>query len=331
MGVVKTVRFAIFVQKTDMNTDIPYTDEERESLRNCRLCPRQCGADRTEGRTGFCNCTDEIGVSLVCNHKGEEPVIGREKGICNVFFIHCNLQCIYCQNRQISRNGSRPDLPYGSFDRLIARIKEVLSESENVLGFVSPTHHLPLMKAVIRTLNSEGLHPRIVYNTNAYDNVEELKKLEGMVDIYLPDLKYMDRDLARRLSMAEDYPQRALEAIGEMYRQKGSSLLTDADDVLESGLIVRHLVLPDCPDNTARVLEAISDISPNIAVSLMSQYAPPEPMPFDFLNKRLSESQYEMARERFFESGLHKGWMQELSSQENLVPDFDKGTWSHSK
>ena len=231
-----------------MNTDIPYTDEEREALRHCRLCPRKCGADRTKGETGFCNCTDEIGVSLVCNHNGEEPVISREKGICNVFFIHCNLQCIYCQNRQISRNGSRPELPYGSFDSLIARIKEVLSESENVLGFVSPTHHLPLMKAVIRTLNSEGLHPRIVYNTNAYDNVEELKKLEGMVDIYLPDLKYANSEPAARYSAAPDYFAAAAPAILEMYRQTGAP-------VYDENVKGQDKLLENCYVNSLKLAE----------------------------------------------------------------------------
>lgn len=311
-----------------MTSGIPYTEEEKAELSRCELCPRTCGADRLNGEKGYCNCGAGIEVSSVCNHKGEEPAIVGEKGICNVFFAHCNLQCVYCQNKQISRNDTPIKSPFTSFDELIRKIESVLSESENVIGFVSPTHHIPLMKAIIRTLNRKGLYPKTVYNTNAYDNCEQLRKLESMIDVYLPDYKYADSNLAKELSQAKNYPDKALEAIREMYRQKGSSLLTDKDERIESGLIVRHLIIPSQEENSKKVLETLSDISLNLNISLMSQYTPMGQMKQDYLNRRLTQEEYERITEYFYAVGLHKGFFQDLSSQDNLVPDFDNDTWS---
>lgn len=311
-----------------MTSDIPYNEEELEELSHCSLCPRACGVDRLNGEKGYCNCGAGIEISSVCKHKGEEPTIVGKKGICNVFFTHCNLQCVYCQNKQISRNGIPAKNPFISFDELIQKIESVLSESENVIGFVSPTHHIPLMKAIIRTLNQKSLHPKTVYNTNAYDSCKQLKKLESIIDVYLPDYKYADSNLAKELSQAKDYPENALEAIREMYRQKGSSLLTDKDEKIESGLIVRHLVLPSQEENSKKVLDALSDISLNLNISLMSQYTPIEQMKQDYLNRRLSQEEYDNITEYFYAIGLHKGFFQDLSSQDNLIPNFDNDTWS---
>ena len=311
-----------------MKFEIPYTEEEKEALRHCELCPRKCGVNRLEGEKGFCNCGCGLEIAMVCNHKGEEPILSGEKGICNVFFSHCNLQCVYCQNKQISSNKVSVFHPFKTFDELIEKIKTTLLQSENVWGLVSPSHHQMLMKAIIRRLHEEGFYPKIIYNTNAYDNPSALRKLEGIIDIYLPDYKYTDPDLAKQLSKAEDYPRQALEAITEMYRQKGSSLLTDSENRIERGLIVRHLVLPSKTENSKRVLDNLCDISFNLNISLMSQYAPLEPIDFDFLNSRLTQEEYDEVCDYFFSIGLHKGFFQELSSQDNLVPDFEKGTWS---
>lgn len=316
-----------------MRLEVPYNEEEKNALRNCCLCPRKCGVNRLEGEKGFCNCGAGVEVALVCNHKGEEPVLSGERGICNVFFYHCNLQCVYCQNVQISRNTS--DIkPFGEdgsgfsrFEKLIEQIKQVLSESENVLGFVSPTQHIPLMRAIIRRLHEQGLHPTVVYNTNGYDSVEQLRSLCDVIDVYLPDYKYSDADLSRRLSAVGDYPDRALEAIREMYRQKGSSVLTDREDKIESGLIVRHLVLPEKEQNSFGCLRNLSWISTSLTVSLMSQYAPVGQMNEDFLNRKLTQEEYDRVTDYFFETGFHKGFVQDVSSQDLLVPDFETGQW----
>lgn len=311
-----------------MYQDIPYTEEEKQLLRHCELCPRKCGANRLEGEKGFCNCGVGLEIAMICNHKGEEPIICKERGICNVFFSHCNLQCVYCQNKQISDNKTCVKQAFDSFEQVIEKIIEVLKESENVLGFVSPTQHQMLMKAIIREIRKRGYNPITIYNTNAYDNPQMINQLEEYVNVYLPDYKYALNSLSSLLSRAEDYPQMAFENIKEMYRQKGNSILTDGDGNLESGLIVRHLVLPNQLDNTRQVLENITDISFNLTVSLMSQYAPNEEYPHSFLNRPLSQQEYDEACDMFQNLGLHKGYFQALTSQNNLVPDFDKGTWS---
>ncbi|MBR5253675.1 MAG: 4Fe-4S cluster-binding domain-containing protein [Bacteroidales bacterium] len=311
-----------------MFSKIPYDEYELNLLASCKLCPRKCKVNRLAGEKGFCNTDALINVSLVCNHKGEEPVLCKEKGICNVFFSHCNLQCIYCQNKQISDNKKEVKSAYNDFDILIKDIKNTLKESENVLGFVSPTHNIPLMRAIIRTLNKDGFFPKIVYNTNAYDNPEILKDLENIIDIYLPDYKYSDNLLAKELSKAENYPEIALKAIEEMYRQKGNSLLFDKENNIESGLILRHLVIPKQLENSKKVLENITTISYNISISLMSQYAPCESFKQEYLNQCLNQEDYEEICEYFHEIGLSKGWFQELSSQGNLVPNFENKTWS---
>ena len=312
-----------------MLNNIPYNEYELRLLSSCELCPRKCKVNRLKGEKGFCNTDAGINISLVCNHKGEEPVLCKEKGICNVFFSHCNLQCVYCQNKQISDNKKEVKSSYDDFEVLIEDIKKVLKESENVLGFVSPTHNIPLMRAIIRRLHNENIYPKIVYNTNAYDNVEMLKDLEGIVDIYLPDYKYSNKELSKQLSVCENYFKEAFYAIKEMYRQKGNRLVFDEQNNLESGLIIRHLVLPKQIENSKKVLENISDISLNINISLMSQYTPCGEFEQDYLNQLLDKEDYEEVCDYFYAIGLSKGWFQELTSQGNLVPDFDNNTWSN--
>lgn len=297
--------------------DIPYDEYEKNLLTSCQLCPRQCRVNRLNGEKGFCQTDASLNVALVCNHKGEEPSLSGEKGICNVFFSHCNLQCTYCQNKQISNNRNEIKNSYSTFDNLILEIKKVLQQSENVLGFVSPSHSIPLMRAIIRTLHSQSIYPKIVYNTNAYDRVEILRDLEEFVDVYLPDYKYSDTLLAKELSRAENYPEIALKAIEEMYRQKG-----------KKGIIVRHLILPTQINNSKKALWNLSDISFNLNISLMSQYTPCEQYKQKYLNQYLNEKEYQEVCDYFYEIGLSQGLFQELSSQNNLVPDFDSNSWS---
>ena len=214
-------------------------------------------------------------VSSIVVHKGEEPVIGGDKGICNVFFSRCNLQCIYCQNYQISCINENIIENNYSLEEIVTKIKSILDTGVNTIGFVSPSHFTAHVKEIINTLNQENYFPVTVYNTNAYDKVETLIELEGLINIYLPDFKYMDAILSKNLSGAKDYPEIAAKAIKEMYRQKGSTLVKDVDGNAESGLIIRHLVLPGYIDNSIKVLRYIAEeISTNIHLSLMSQYHP---------------------------------------------------------
>ena len=290
----------------------------------CTLCPRACGVDRADAQ-GFCHAGAEPEIAAVCAHRGEEPPISGRKGICNVFFAHCNLQCIYCQNWQISTHSSvsRADSSPNLGEQLkIDQIAAVLEETENILGFVTPTHYADRIPAMVEELHRRGLHPVTVYNTSGYESVETLRMLEPYIDVYLPDFKYSDAALAARYSHAPDYPERALAALREMYRQKGSSLITDEDGMAVSGIIVRHLVLPGCVGNSLGVLDAIADISLNLHVSLMAQYYPPFPTLPDQLSRTVTADEYDAVVGHFHATGLHNGWLQELSAQTNYRPDF---------
>lgn len=292
-------------------------------LRHCTLCPRNCGANRIKGETGYCKTGSGLNISSICLHQGEEPVFS-EKGICNVFFSHCNLQCLYCQNRQISSNDS--PLPEMKIEEAASRIRAILEEGARCVGFVSPSHCLPQMRALMVAVEEKGPRPVYVMNTNCYDRAEAIESLDGLVDVYLPDFKYMDGDLAMHLSGAGDYPETALRALREMHRQKGSNLVLDEEGVIRSGLIVRHLVLPGQLENTKRVLRAIAEeISPSVHVSLMAQYYPTGAVrDHPQLGRGLMHGEYEEALDELHRLGFHRGFAQDLGSGEHYRPDFTK-------
>lgn len=293
--------------------------------RSCRLCPRECGANRLQGETGYCHCTAELQISAICVHTGEEPVINGKQGICNVFFSHCNLQCIYCQNRQISDNRREVPSRYPQLAQAVDAIAHSLDQGVHAVGFVSPAPFLPHVKAIIEDLHQRGYSPVTVYNSNGYDRPEELQKLEGLIDIYLPDLKYMDAGLARDWSDAADYPEKAKLALQEMYRQKGTTLRMRDELTAESGLIVRHLVMPGQADDSIRLLEWLADAcSPRLHLSLMSQYTPlPAVQHHPLLGRSLNESEYRRVVTAAEQAGFTRGWTQEFSSRHFYVPNFD--------
>lgn len=199
-----------------------------------------------------------------------------------------------------------------------------LDQGCHAVGFVSPSHYIPHVKAIIETLRIMGCSPVFVYNTNGYDKVEEIKALESYIDVYLPDYKYSDNDLARRFSKVPDYPQFALSAIKEMYRQKGSTLVMNENGYAEKGLIIRHLVLPGNIDNSLKVLRDIADISTSIAVSLMAQYWPtPAVLSHPTLNRTLSNEEYEIVKAELDNLGFYKGWVQDIESNDHYLPDFE--------
>ena len=263
-------------------------------------------------------------MASVCIHKGEEPVIGGDYGICNVFFSSCNMQCIYCQNRQISNNHRSTLMPAYSLDELIEKICAFLDQGCKSLGFVSPSHMIPQMLQIINALHQKGRRPVVIYNSNGYDRVEVLQQLEGIIDIYLPDLKYSDATLAQELSDTADYVDIARLAIKEMYRQKGSPLHLDSSGQAISGLIIRHLVLPGYKENSKNVLKFIADeLSLKIHVSLMSQYYPiPEVSLHPKLGIQLNQNEYDEVVNEMDILGLHNGWVQQLDSSNHYLPDF---------
>jgi putative pyruvate formate lyase activating enzyme len=293
-------------------------------LAHCKICPRNCGVDRLKGETGFCGGGSGFDISSICLHLGEEPAIVGDKGICNVFFSHCNLSCIYCQNYQISSKHIEKPVSRKQFYEVINSIAKLLDSGCKAVGFVSPSHFILQVKIIIEELRLHGYNPIFVYNTNGYDKVEEIRLLEKYINIYLPDYKYSDNNLARKLSKVANYKQTALLAIKEMYRQKGTTLIVNENGYAENGLIIRHLVLPGHIENSLGVFRDIADISTSIAVSLMAQYFPTPAMKHHAtLNRTLTAEEYETVKNELEYLGFYKGWVQELESNESYRPDFE--------
>jgi putative pyruvate formate lyase activating enzyme len=298
----------------------------KELLESCKICPRKCNVNRLQNNLGWCKAGAGFYISSICIHKGEEPVISGKYGICNVFFAHCNIQCVYCQNYQISNNNISISKFELSFKDVIFHIINILNKGINILGFVSPSHFVPQMLLIIDELKRQGYNPTIVYNSNGYDNVETLKLLENIVDIYLPDFKYFENDLAAKYSAATDYSEIAQKAIKEMYRQKGSTLIINEEGYAERGLIIRHLVLPGYVANSKKVLKYISEeISTTVRISLMSQFYPTEASKhIQQLNRYLTRDEYDEVILEMEKLGMYNGYIQELESSNNYKPDFDK-------
>jgi len=313
------------MSSSDKGDNVQSRSREILDIYNCTCCPRECRADRTSNKLGWCQSGDGIVVSSICAHCGEEPVLSGRHGICNIFFAHCNMQCIYCQNYQISRNrtsGHRSML----LEDVVEEIERVLATGARGVGFVSPSHFIPQMLRIVEALNSRGHQETYVYNSNGYDKADVIKMLDGTIGVYLPDLKYMDERLGREYSDTPDYPEVATAAIREMFRQKGANILLDDEDVIKSGLIIRHLVLPGHVENSRAVLRWIADeLSPAVHISLMSQYYPtPAVRDHPNLGRTLRREEYEEVIAEFEKLGFWRGWVQELGSPHSYRPDFDR-------
>jgi putative pyruvate formate lyase activating enzyme len=319
---VTTLYFSV---NTVKQADI-YDRNDRLILENCTLCPRECMADRFEGGSGYCGTDAGMNIASVCIHRGEEPVISGNDGICNIFFGGCNLHCIYCQNHEISRGGSTVSNTITDIEDVLDKVEKILSEGITAVGFVSPSHVVPQVKAIIKGLNSHGYKPITVYNTNSYDKFETIRSLSGMIDVYLPDYKYVSEEIASEYSDAPDYPEIALKAIKEMYYQKGSSLSVDENGRADNGLLIRHLVLPGHAEESKKVLHSIADeLSPGVHLSLMSQYHPTAQVRHHpVLNRTLYKAEYEDVVKTMEALGFRNGWVQDMDSNVNYRPDFSK-------
>lgn len=308
-----------------MNRLSLYDDNDVEILGNCTLCPRECKVNRFEGGNGYCGTDAGFNIASVCLHRGEEPVIGGKEGICNIFFTGCNLRCIYCQNHEISRCRSKAG-NITNLSEILGCIIKILDKGIKSVGFVSPSHVIPQVKAIIKGLNLRGYKPITVYNTNGYDKHETIRSLSGLIDVYLPDYKYVTRDFSQLYSGADDYPDVVFKAIKEMYYQKGSTLSVDEEGRAENGLLIRHLVLPGHKEESKKVLRTIAEeISPGIHLSLMSQYHPiPSVMSHPVLNRSLYREEYEEVVNEMERLGFRNGWVQEMDSYQNYRPDFSK-------
>jgi putative pyruvate formate lyase activating enzyme len=297
-------------------------------LRACTVCPRDCGNDRLAGVLASCASGENPVVSAYAPHFGEEPCLAGTKGAGNVFFGNCNLRCVYCQNYQISQDYQTQRSNEISVERLAEMTLELQAKGCHNIGFVSPTHFAPQMAKAVLLAARRGLRVPIVYNTNAYDSVEVLQMLEGIVDVYLPDVKYADSSAGALYSKVPDYARRSREALVEMYRQKGSRLAIGEDGLLKSGLLVRVLVLPNGVAGVGESLAWIAEsLSPNVAISLMAQYyaihrAADNPK-YTALNRSITAAEWEEALAALEANGLSSGYQQELETANRYYrPDF---------
>ncbi len=278
-------------------------------LQNCRVCPRRCGVDRLNGERGFCKVGKNPMVSSYNLHFGEEPPISGTRGSGTIFFTSCNLRCIYCQNFPISQLGHGLEM---TTRNLAERMISLQSRGCHNINLVTPTHFVPQILEALSFAWDMGFDLPLVYNSSGYDSIEALRLLDGIIDVYLPDMRYSDNQVAKRLSSVEDYVEINRKALREMYRQVGN-LVTDEEGLAQKGLLIRHLILPFDLAGSKKTFRFIKEeISALVYVSLMGQYFPSFKAKEDVsINRKITHEEYEQAEESFFESGLTLGWMQE--------------------
>ena len=286
----------------------------------CFLCPRKCGVDRSSGELGFCRCSDLPLVARAAAHFGEEPCISGSCGSGTVFFSGCNMQCVFCQNRDISFDMHGKEV---SVARLAAIFAELEDSGVHNLNLVTPTH---FTDKIVEALKIAKPKIPVVWNSSAYESIETLKMLEGFIQVYMPDLKYTSADAAFRFSSARDYPSVAKSAILEMFRQTGNFSI-DSEGLLKRGVLIRHLILPDSLDDAFDVIDWVSESFPKNAVlfSLMSQFVPlADKAKYPALARSLSREEFERAQSYLSLSRIENGYFQELSSAtKELIPSFD--------
>ncbi|MGA1794620.1 MAG: radical SAM protein [bacterium] len=279
----------------------------------CRCCPRQCRVDRPAGEKGFCGAGAEIVVASSGPHFGEEPPISGTRGSGAVFFTHCTMRCVYCQNYPFSRLGQGRVRSAGELAACMTMLQEKGCHNINL---VTPAHFIPPVIQALRLAVDRGLRIPIVYNTSSFENPEVLSLLDGIVDIFLADMRYADPAMSERYSGVREYPEKARDALKEMYRQVGP-LMTDHDGIGSQGLIVRHLVLPNGIAGSREVFSFIAtELSKDVPVSLMSQYYPAyQAIGIPELSRPITAREYEEALQWLEESGLTEGWRQGLEDE----------------
>jgi putative pyruvate formate lyase activating enzyme len=295
-------------------------------LASCDICPRECHVNRLENKRGFCHSGYLPIVSAVCAHHGEEPAISGSKGSGTVFFGNCNMRCVYCQNYQISQDWKKQKAKEMDFHKLAEGMLYLQDELGcHNINFVSPSHFVPqLVRAVLEAVPL-GLRVPLVYNSSGYDSVASLKELDGIISVYLPDLRYASDRWARKFSHARNYVTHARAAIKEMYRQVGE-LVVDESGVAQRGLIVRHLILPNMIAGSEESLPWLArEVSPTVTVSIMAQYYPSHEAQLKrLLSRTISQAEYDEVLRLLDEVGLENGWVQEMGAAENYLPDFER-------
>ncbi|MDE6412345.1 MAG: radical SAM protein [Eubacterium sp.] len=282
----------------------------------CRICPRKCGIER-EQANGFCKTSEKFKLARAALHFWEEPCISGKNGSGAVFFSGGNLKCVYCQNYEISRENNGMEI---SRERLVEIFENLVSQGAENINLVNPTHYAPMLADVLEKWKSPV---PVVYNSSGYESVETLKRLDGLIDVYLPDFKYIRNDKAERYSSAFDYPETAKKALAEMYRQTGKAVFDG--DLMKKGMIIRHLILPQNTNSSLEIIDYVSEHFKNAYLSLMAQYVPCTRLDdYKEINRTITRREYDKVVDYALSKGLEKIFIQELSSaDEQYIPPFD--------
>ena len=289
---------------------------------NCLLCPRKCGINRSTGQTGVCGVSSEIMVARAALHYWEEPCISGKRGSGAVFFSGCSLHCVFCQNREISDGKAGKVI---SKERLSDIFMELADKGANNINLVTPGQYIPDIVWAVNDAKSRGMKLPIIYNTSGYENVTELKLLEGIVDVYLPDFKYMDSTLSARYSRAKDYPSVAKQALSEMVRQQPEVVIDDATGLIQKGVIVRQLLLPGHVNDAKAVLKYLYDTyHDHVYISMMSQFTPIALKDYPEINRTVTRREYERLVDYALEIGITNAFIQEGDvAKDSFIPAFD--------
>ena len=292
-----------------------------ELLKHCVLCPRKCGVNRYES-VGLCGASNKVKLAYYSLHKWEEPVISGDHGSGTVFFSHCNLKCIYCQNKKISIDGYGKEISNKHLGEIFLQLQE---QGAHNINLVTPTHYVPNIASILHKMKDKELKIPVVYNTSSYESVGTIMMMNHLVDIYLADLRYFDDQLAINYSGCSNYFENATLAIDEMYRQVGSCEF-DENGLMKKGLIVRVLIFPGHLEDSKKIIKYLYNTYGNdIFISIMNQYTPVNPCIYNNLNRKLTEEEYDEVIKYALEIGVENAFVQEEgTAEESFIPPFDK-------
>lgn len=290
-----------------------------DTLKKCTLCPRECRINRSK-ESGYCQASDKIKIARYSLHEWEEPCISKENGSGTIFFSYCNMQCVFCQNYKISKEHVGYEITIEEFANICLELQAMGAHNINL---VTPTHYVPQIILGIQKARKKGLTIPIIYNSSGYEKKETIKSLKGIIDIYLPDFKYYNNDLAKKYSHSPNYRQYAIESLKEMINQVGTPIY-DSKGVLQKGVIVRHLCLPGETSDTKRILKYLFETySDQIIISIMNQYTPVRNCQFQNLNRTLTKQEYDKIIDFAWNLGIRNAFIQEGETQKNsFIPEF---------
>lgn len=292
-----------------------------ELLNNCKLCPRNCNINRNN-KIGFCKATNTVKVARAALHYYEEPCISGQKGSGTVFFSNCNLKCVFCQNYQISTCNNGKEI---TIERLSTIFLELQKKGALNINLVTPTHYVPQIIEALKIAKENGLSIPIIYNTSSYENVETIKLLKDYIDIYLPDFKYYDNDLAKKYSNANNYFEHASKSIKQMVKQT-KKIVFDKNGIMQKGIIIRHMILPGYINDSKKIIKYIYDnYKDKVYISIMNQYTPLDNVKnFPEINRKVSKKEYDEVVNYAIELGINNGFIQEGdTAKESFIPIFD--------